>query len=79
MQVAGSAGSLAYGISSTDDVRLQTTKPAVDINLNGAGNAASGVPIRSTATAITYSTVITGGAGSPQYAAFSRCRAIRLR
>ena len=69
--VAGSAGSLATTIGFTDDVQAQTTKPAVDINLNGAGNAASGiVPIRSTATAITYSTVITGGAGSPQYALF---------
>lgn len=69
--VAGSAGTLATTIGFTDDVQAQTTKPAIDISLTGAGNAASGiVPIRSTAAAITYSTVIAGGTGSPQYALF---------
>lgn len=68
---AGSAGTLATTIGWTDDVQAQTVKPAGDINLNGAGNAAAGIsPIRSTATAITYSAAIAGGAGSPQYALF---------
>lgn len=64
-------GTLTTAIIWTDDYQAQTTSPASNLDLSGAGNAATGTTfIRSTASAIQYSTSIAGKSGSPQYALF---------
>jgi hypothetical protein len=66
---AGTGGTLDTDIHWTNDVGTTSTKPAPQISLTTAGNWGSGIVIiRSTATAIKYSTTVSGATGSPQYA-----------
>jgi hypothetical protein len=65
------AGLLDVTIGWTDDKQAQSSVVVNDLNLNTAGNAATyTLLIRSTATAITYTTAIAGKDGTPQYALF---------
>lgn len=65
---AGAAGTLATTIGWTDPVTAKTIKPAADIVLDSTANGATGIAfIVTTASAITYTTTITGGSGSPKY------------
>jgi hypothetical protein len=65
---AGTAGTLDTDIFWTDDVGATSAKVASQINLNGAGNWASGQGfIRVASGSIQYSTTVTGATGSPQY------------
>lgn len=67
---AGAAGTLDTTILWTNDIGATSSIPAGQISLDGAGNWGSGiVVIRSTATAIQYSTTKVDGAGS-QYALY---------
>jgi len=68
---AGTGGTLDTDIYWTDDAQAQQVKPAAQINLNGKGNAATGMSfIRTTAAAISYSTTVGGATGSPKYGIF---------
>ena len=65
---AGTAGTLAVTIGWTDEVGAKTLKPASDVTLTSTANGSTGNAfIKSTATAITYATTITGGTGAPEY------------
>jgi len=65
---AGSGGTLDTTISWTDDVQAQSLVPASQVDLTGLGNGGTGsVYERSTATAITYATTVSGAAGAPEY------------
>lgn len=67
-KVAGSAGTLNTVIGWSDAVGAKTLSPAADVTLTSTANGATGAAfISSGASAITYATTITGGAGSPQY------------
>lgn len=66
--VAGSAGTLSCTIAWTDAVGAKTVKPASDLSLTTTTGGSTGTSfIVSNASAITFSTTITGGAGSPEY------------
>jgi len=65
------AGTLDMTILWTDDESAKTNLPAAQLNLTIDQSAASGtVFIRSTATAISYSTTIGGGDGAQRYSLF---------
>ena len=69
--VTAGTGTLATTIGWTDDKQAQSSKPAGNVDVSGAGNAASGnIYIRSTATAITYASAIAGKTGTPVYDLF---------
>ncbi len=67
-KVAGTAGTLATVIGWSDVIGAKTISPAADIILDSTANGATGMSfLVTTASAITYSTTLTGGAGNPQY------------
>lgn len=68
---AGSAGVLDVSFNWTDDEQAQSSLMIDDLDLAVDKTAGSNsIFIRSTASAIQYSTTITGGSGSPAYSLF---------
>ena len=68
---AGSAGTLACTIGWTDESGAKTLKVSADIVLDNIANGSTGNEfIVANASAITFTTTITGGADNPVYALY---------